>query len=106
VIGVAVHAPLARAPENAMKFVVGVMLTSFGMFWGVEGAGGSWPGSDAALLAIIPAVLALGLGLVWTLRRQLADQAGGPSASGAAGDAAVGDATDGRASAEPTAAPV
>src|SRR5438067_2781388 len=37
VIGVAVHAPLARVPENAMKFGVGVMLTSFGMFWGVEG---------------------------------------------------------------------
>ena len=39
IIGVAVHAPLARVPENAMKFAVGVMLTSYGMFWGVEGAG-------------------------------------------------------------------
>ncbi len=37
-----------------MKFAVGVMLTSFGMFWGAEGAGASWPGGDAALLAIVP----------------------------------------------------
>src|SRR5205085_11340134 len=42
VAGMAVHAPLARVPENAMKFGVGVMLTSFGMFWTVEGAGSSW----------------------------------------------------------------
>src|SRR5437588_1736209 len=40
--GVAVHAPLARVPENAMKFGVGVMLTSFGIFWGGEGAGATW----------------------------------------------------------------
>ncbi len=46
-VGVLVHAPLARAPENAMKFAVGVMLTAYGMFWSVEGAGGSWPGGDA-----------------------------------------------------------
>ena len=42
--GIAVRAPLARVPENAMKFAVGVMLSSFGMFWGAEGAGASWPG--------------------------------------------------------------
>jgi uncharacterized membrane protein len=51
--GVAVRAPLARVPENAMKFVVGVMLTSFGSFWTVEGTGGHWPGGDGALLALI-----------------------------------------------------
>src|SRR5579884_3245805 len=49
--GLAVHAPLARVPENAMKFAVGVMLTSFGTFWGAEGAGAHWPGGDGALLA-------------------------------------------------------
>ena len=70
VIGVAVHAPLTRVPENTMKFGVGVMLTSFGMFWGAEGAGAHWPGSDAALLGIIPATLALGVGLVALLRRR------------------------------------
>jgi uncharacterized membrane protein len=68
--GLAVHAPLSRVPENTMKFGVGVMLTSFGMFWGAEGAGAPWPGSDAALLAIIPVTLAFGLGLVAVLRRQ------------------------------------
>ena len=66
--GVAVRAPLARVPENTMKFVVGVMLTSFGMFWGAEGAGARWPGSDAALLVLVPAVAVLGLGLTQLLR--------------------------------------
>jgi uncharacterized membrane protein len=66
---VAVRAPLARVPENAMKFSVGVMLTSFGIFWGTEGAGGSWPGGDAALLVIVPGVLLVSLGLVQWLRR-------------------------------------
>ena len=39
-----------------MKFIVGVMLTSFGIFWGAEGAGAHWPGADTALLALVPAV--------------------------------------------------
>ncbi|MGI8712719.1 MAG: COG4280 domain-containing protein [Solirubrobacteraceae bacterium] len=68
-IGAAVHAPLTRVPENTMKFGVGVMLTSFGMFWGGEGAGAHWPGGDAALLGIIPVTLALAVGLVAMLRR-------------------------------------
>ena len=67
--GFAVRAPLARVPENTMKFVVGIMLTSFGVFWGGEGAGASWPGSDAALLVIIPAIALLGIGLTALLRR-------------------------------------
>jgi uncharacterized membrane protein len=70
--GVAARAPLARVPENAMKFGVGVMLTSFGMFWGAEGAGAHWPGGDAALLAIIPLTLLFGLINVWLLRRRAA----------------------------------
>jgi uncharacterized membrane protein len=78
--GFAVRAPLARVPENTMKFVVGIMLTSFGVFWGGEGAGASWPGSDAALLVIIPAVALLGIGLVALLRRT------GSGASGAAAE--------------------
>ena len=45
-----------------MKFCVGVMLTSFGIFWGAEGAGASWPGGDAALLVIIPGVALASLG--------------------------------------------
>ena len=68
--GFAVRAPLARVPENPMKFVVGVMLVSFGMFWGGEGAGAHWPGGDAALLAIIPATLGFALALTAGLRRR------------------------------------
>jgi uncharacterized membrane protein len=89
--GFAVKAPLARVPENTLKFVVGIMLTSFGMFWGAEGAGAHWPGSDAALLGIIPLVALYSLGLVALLRRT-----GGPGAASgadevpaAAGSAAV-----------------
>jgi uncharacterized membrane protein len=67
--GVAVRAPLARVPENSMKFVVGVMLTAFGAFWGVEGAGGHWPGSDGALLVLIPAIAVFALVLVAVMRR-------------------------------------
>jgi uncharacterized membrane protein len=47
--GFVARAPLARVPENSMKFVVGVLLTTFGIFWGAEGAGASWPGGEAAL---------------------------------------------------------
>ncbi len=67
--GAAARAPLARVPENTMKFAVGVMLSSFGMFWGGEGAGASWPGGDAALLAIVPGVLLVAVAMAWTLRR-------------------------------------
>jgi len=67
--GVVVHAPLARVPENAMKFVVGVMLTSFGLFWAGEGAHAGWPGGDTALLAIIPLTALFALGMVAVLRR-------------------------------------
>jgi uncharacterized membrane protein len=67
--GVAIHAPLARVPENTMKFAVGVMLSSFGIFWGAEGAGAHWPGGDAALLAIVPLTALVAIGFVQMLRR-------------------------------------
>jgi uncharacterized membrane protein len=63
-VGVAARAPLARVPENTLKFAVGVMLSSFGMFWGAEGAGASWPGGEAALLAIVPGVLIAAVAMV------------------------------------------
>jgi uncharacterized membrane protein len=69
VAGAVVHAPLARVPENTLKFLVGVMLTSFGTFWGTEGAGAHWPGGDASLLGLIPTVALLALGLVVVARR-------------------------------------
>ena len=67
--GIAVRAPLARVPENSMKFVVGVMLTAFGTFWGAEGAGAHWPGSDAALPVVVGAVAVFAVALVAGLRR-------------------------------------
>ena len=68
VVGIAARAPLARVPENAMKFGVGVMLTSFGTFWGAEGAGVHWPGNDAALLGLIPVIALVCLGYTTLLR--------------------------------------
>jgi uncharacterized membrane protein len=53
-----------------MKFGVGIMLTSFGTFWGAEGAGAHWPGGDAALLALVPATLVFATVLVLWLRRR------------------------------------
>ncbi len=78
VTGIAVRAPLARVPENAMKFAVGIMLTSFGVFWGAEGAGAAWPGGDAALLVLVPAVALVSLGYAAWLRRARRLAAGRP----------------------------
>jgi uncharacterized membrane protein len=66
--GFAVRGPLARVPENTLKFVVGVMLTGFGTFWGAEGAGAHWPGNDAALPVVLVCVLVAALGAVAGLR--------------------------------------
>jgi uncharacterized membrane protein len=85
VIAVAVRAPLSRVPENTMKFAVGVMLSSFVMFWGAEGAGADWPGGDIALLAIIPLLLASALVLVWTITPGPDESAAGPAALRRAG---------------------
>src|SRR5271165_1697756 len=70
VTGIAVRAPLAKVPENALKFAVGIMLTSFGTFWGAEGAGVSWPGNDAALLVLVPVVALVSLGYTLLLRQR------------------------------------
>ena len=79
VTGIAVRAPLAKVPENAMKFVVGIMLTSFGTFWGAEGAGVTWPGNDAALLVIVPVVAVVSLGYAaWLRRARRSGEAGRP----------------------------
>lgn len=82
-VGMAARAPLARVPENTMKFAVGVMLTTFGTFWGAEGAGASWPGGDAALLAIVAGVLAVSLAMMLWLRRAFDARAGLPRSAGA-----------------------
>jgi len=67
-VGVAVRHPLSRVPENTMKFAVGVMLSSFGVFWGAEGLGVDWPGGEAMLVAIVLVVLACSLTIVRRLR--------------------------------------
>jgi uncharacterized membrane protein len=72
VTGIAVRAPLTKVPENWMKFAVGVMLTSFGTFWGAEGAGVAWPGNDAALLVLAPLVALVSGGYVVWLRSRKA----------------------------------
>ena len=59
IAGFVIHKPLSRVPENSMKFIVGVLLTSFGIFWGADGAGANWPNHDLSLLVIIPSVAAL-----------------------------------------------
>jgi len=68
IAGFAIHKPLSRVPENTMKFIVGTLLTSFGIFWGAEGAGAEWPHKDLSLLAIIPFVILLSLGLIELLK--------------------------------------
>ncbi|MCP9276459.1 hypothetical protein [Mycolicibacterium arenosum] len=70
IAGLAIRAPLARVPENAMKFFVGVMLTAFGIYWGAEGAGAHWPGEDLALLVLIPAVALYALALSALFKRR------------------------------------
>ena len=73
IVGIAIRAPLTKVPENWMKLAVGVMLTSFGTFWGAEGAGVRWPGNDAALLVVIPVVAAVAAAcIVWLNSRKAA----------------------------------
>jgi uncharacterized membrane protein len=69
-VGVAVRGPLERVPENTLKFVVGVLLTSFGIFWGGEGAGVEWPGSDLAILALAALIALVSVLLTRDLRRR------------------------------------
>ena len=72
VVGVLARAPLARVPENTMKFAVGIMLTTFGIFWSTEGAGAHWPGGDAAILGVLAFVILWSAALVALLRARRA----------------------------------
>ncbi|SDR41899.1 Uncharacterized membrane protein [Rhizobiales bacterium GAS191] len=69
-IGVIVHKPLAQVPENTLKFVVGVMLSAFGVFWTGEGLGVNWPGEDLALVVFAALFLGIGLATAALLRRR------------------------------------
>jgi uncharacterized membrane protein len=67
-VGVALRRPLAHVPENALKFVVGTMLTAFGLFWIGEGAGLAWWGDDASIGLLAVAIFAGSLAAVRLLR--------------------------------------
>jgi uncharacterized membrane protein len=70
VIGAFVHRPLSRIPENTMKYAVGLLLMTFGIFWSAEGAGIRWPGSDGALPGLLLFMLLSSTILVSRLRRR------------------------------------
>lgn len=73
VIGAALHRPLARVPENTLKFGVGVMLSAFGVFWTGEGLGIGWPGHDLALFVFAALFLVTGLLAASVGRRYVAE---------------------------------
>jgi uncharacterized membrane protein len=67
-LGLILHRPLARVPENALKFVVGIMLTAFGLFWTGESLGAEWPGADLAILALALLIALFALAMTTLLR--------------------------------------
>lgn len=65
-VGALARAPLQRVPENTLKFIVGIMLTSFGTFWGGEGIGIAWWHEDLFLPILVVFYLAVtGLLILW-----------------------------------------
>jgi uncharacterized membrane protein len=78
VVGAALNRPLSRVPENTIKYGVGVLLSTFGTFWAVEGLGVfsregesmEWPAGDVALAAVLLAWVVVSRGLVLVLRRR------------------------------------
>ncbi len=68
IIGMLVHKPLSRVPENTLKFCVGVMLSAFGVFWTGEGLGINWPGKDLILILFAAMFLAAAVLTAYILR--------------------------------------
>jgi len=68
-LGIAIHKPLAKVPENTLKFGVGTMLSAFGVFWTGEGLGIAWPGQDLAPAAFALLFLSVGFTTASVLRR-------------------------------------
>jgi uncharacterized membrane protein len=71
--GLVVRRPLARVPENTLKFAVGVMLSAFGTFWTGEGLGVPWPGEDLAIVGFAALFLVAALAAVAVVRRPAAE---------------------------------
>ncbi len=71
-VGLAVRQPLARVPENTLKFAAGIMLSAFGIFWAGEGMGIEWPGADLAVGGFALCFLAAGLFTASILSRRSA----------------------------------
>jgi uncharacterized membrane protein len=69
IVGLVVHQPLSRVPENGMKYVVGIMVTAFGIFWVGEGLQIAWPASDVALFYLAALVLVLAGSTTLALRK-------------------------------------
>ena len=69
IAGFAARGPLSRVPENTLKYAVGVILTTFGTFWGAEGAGAHWPGGDAAIPVLLAFTFGVSFLLTGSLRR-------------------------------------
>jgi uncharacterized membrane protein len=73
-LGALVRAPLKQVPENTLKFVVGIMLTTFGTFWMVEGLNVAWPFGDAFIPILAVFYLLASFGFVLWLKRSAAQQ--------------------------------
>jgi uncharacterized membrane protein len=72
-VGLIVHRPLARVPENTLKFAVGIMLSAFGVFWTGEGLGVPWPGEDLAIVVFAAIFLVVSVAAVALARRPRAE---------------------------------
>jgi Ca2+/H+ antiporter, TMEM165/GDT1 family len=68
-LGLMLHRPLAKVPENTLKFIVGVLLSAFGTFWVGEGMDLGWPGSDWSILGLMAAYLVIALITIPMCRR-------------------------------------
>jgi uncharacterized membrane protein len=71
VAGVIVRKPLARVPENTLKYAVGIILTSLGTFWAAEGMGGKWPLDFVSIAGLIVIYFAASRFAVTLIRRPM-----------------------------------
>lgn len=69
-IGLALHRTVRRIPRSLLQLIVGVLLTTFGTFWALEGLGVEWPGADAAILGLLILYGATALFYISLERRQ------------------------------------